>query len=131
MATLPTALVLGDGDFAFSSRLAAAGTYAVTATTIDSEAELEKRYPDTFPTHRRRVVEKGGTCAYGVDARQLRAGTDAPYTEQGPRPLSIHPVHTESRLLHWCVSHTRVRDDDDDAFISWFIRFPTVVHSSP
>lgn len=94
--------MVGDGDFAFSSRLATTGTYTVTATTIDSEAELEARYPDTFPRHRAAVTQRGGTCLYGVDARQLGVGADAPYSEFRRAPfdrLVWHNPYTETAAL--------------------------------
>ena len=64
-------LVLGDGDFAYSAREAAAKLWVVTATTIDTEVELQNRYPATFGRHRDAVVRHGGSCAYEVDATQL------------------------------------------------------------
>jgi hypothetical protein len=73
-----TVLVLGDGDFAFSARLASAGLFFVTATTVESEADLEARYPDSFPKHRAQVNTCGGRCLFGVDARELGSST-APY----------------------------------------------------
>jgi len=71
VAPLPTVLVLGDGDFAFSARLAAAGTHAVTATTIETEDEVVARYPMTFPSHRRAILQHGGVCVFSVDATRL------------------------------------------------------------
>lgn len=64
-------LVLGDGDFAYSAREAAAKMWMVTATTIDTEVELQNRYPTTFGRHRDAVARHGGRCAYEVDATQL------------------------------------------------------------
>jgi hypothetical protein len=74
------ALVLGDGDFAFSARFSNAGHFDVTATTVEAEADLEARYPDTFPRHREQVVQKGGRCLFGIDALKLDS-THAPYCD--------------------------------------------------
>jgi hypothetical protein len=65
------ALVLGDGDFSYSARLSGLGNVIVTATTIELEAELEKRYPTTFLNHRQKVKQHGGQCLFGIDARKL------------------------------------------------------------
>jgi hypothetical protein len=68
----PRWLVLGDGDFAYSARLAAARQVDVTATTIDSETELVRRYPTTFPAHKQMVEAACGCrCVFEVDARHL------------------------------------------------------------
>lgn len=79
-STPPRALVLGDGDFAFSARLAASGKFIVTATTVESEAVLEQRYPVTFPKHRAAVVQHSGSCLFQIDATCLTR-LAPPYTQ--------------------------------------------------
>jgi len=79
MAASRTCLVLGDGDFAFSARLASTRRFStVTASTIDSERDLESRYPETFPVHRQLILAQGGRCIYELDARRL-GDTVPPY----------------------------------------------------
>ena len=77
--TVPRALVLGDGDFAFSARLAGTGKFIVTATTVETEAVLEARYPVSFDQHRAAVVQQRGQCMFGIDATRL-ASRDPPYS---------------------------------------------------
>ena len=108
-----TVLVLGDGDFAFSARLASAGLFFVTATTVESEADLEARYPDSFPKHRAQVNTCGGRCLFGVDARELGSST-APYvhfSESFDR-LVWHNPYTEGADLqtHRSLAAKRVHN---------------------
>lgn len=66
-------MLVGEGNFSFSRSLcehlgSGAGIYA---TAFDSEAEVNKKYPDAVE-HRRAIEEKlGGTTLLGVDATRL------------------------------------------------------------
>ncbi len=75
----PRMLVLGDGDFAFSAR--AATLFDVTATTIDTEAELQQRYPETFARHRAMLASMNARCLFNIDATKLSSSTEARYIE--------------------------------------------------
>jgi len=88
----PRWLVLGDGDFAYSARLAAAGQVDVTATTIDAETELVRRYPTTFPAHKQ-MVEAAARCrcVFEVDARHLD-----------------HPTSPQSASVRACAPYDRL-----------------------
>ena len=88
----PRWLVLGDGDFAYSARLAAARQVDVTATTIDSETELVWRYPTTFPAHKQMVEAACGCrCVFEVDARHLD-----------------HPTSPQSASVRACAPYDRL-----------------------
>ena len=89
----PRWLVLGDGDFAYSARLAAARQVDVTATTIDAETELVRRYPTTFPTHKQMVEAACGCrCVFEVDARHLDHPTS-------PQMASVRACAPYDRLV--------------------------------
>ena len=79
-STASRALVLGDGDFAFSARLAGSGKFIVTATTVEAEAVLEQRYTATFPKHRAAVLQHSGCCFFEIDATCLDSPAP-PYTQ--------------------------------------------------
>jgi len=73
------ALVLGDGDFSFSARLAASKKFTVTATTVETESELESRYPVVFLKNNNEIYHHGGCCIFGVDATKLDT-SEEPYS---------------------------------------------------
>ena len=68
--SLPTILVLGDGDFSFSCALIKHRKCAdgLTCTSIDSEDILHDKYPNSAPSNIQQLKSLGATVLHGVDA---------------------------------------------------------------
>jgi hypothetical protein len=94
-------VVLGDGDCSFSLSLGSLGLARVTATTLDTRAQLGRHFGEEVMQGRLRALEEQGCEALcGVDATLLHRRSD------------LHPLLACCDVVWWNFPFTGAEEDD-------------------